>query len=276
MTADGSAVPREPITGEDAAGAVRALRAADRWLLSPARWVEVDRVATDGLRAVATDDGRALRAGIGELTLLGPVRPAPARPAPPVTALAPYDVRADLIALINALTGLADLDDPRPLAPLPITIYLRDESGHERVEQAVEDLVGAAGFSITERADPVLASWYRRMWAKLDGAARTPAGQAVLEAGAHRADLEFVQRPDAEVAALLLANVAPLLATLQTMGDTVIYLGVMLIVKSDGMTLVYKLTPHQQLVLNNAPHLLKAPERILQALGLPAASADRD
>ena len=36
---------------------------------------------------------------------------------------------------------------------------------------------------------------------------------------------------------------------------------------------MYKLTPHQQLVLNNAPYLLKAPDKILQALGLATADA---
>ncbi len=110
-------------------------------------------------------------------------------------------------------------------------------------------------------------SWFRRMRATLVGAARSPEGRAALETAALRADLELVLRPDAEVAALWMANIAPLLATLQSMGDAVIYLGSVLIVKSGGETFVYKLTAHQQLILNNSPHLLTSPERILRTLG---------
>jgi hypothetical protein len=269
MSANGHTPARKPVSARDASAALRALRVAARWSLSM-------------LRAIADNDGAALQSGIGDLMVLGPVRRAPAHDVRPETWPASGDVLAGLTALIDTLTELTDLgaggtegdarDFPVSLS-LPVTIYLRYEAGHELVERAVEDLVGVAGFGIIERDDPVIASWFRRMRAKLGGAARTPVGQAVIEAGVHRADLEFIQRPDAEVAALLLANITPLLATLQPMGDTVIYLGVMLIVKAGGVTLVYKLTPHQQLVLNNAPYLLKAPDKILQALGLATADA---
>lgn len=282
MSANGRTPAREPVSAQDASEALRAVRVAARWPLSAARWAEVGRITAAMLRAIADNDGGALRSGVGDLMVLGPVRLAPAGGGRLETRPASGDVLAGLTALIDTLTELTDLgaggpagdarDFPVSLS-LPVTIYLRDGTGHELVERAVEDLVGAAGFGTIERDDPVIASWFRRMRAKLGGTVRTPAGQAVIEAGVHRADLEFIQRPDAEVAALLLANVTPLLAALQPMGDTVIYLGVMLVVKAGGVTLVYKLTPHQQLVLNNAPYLLKAPDKILQALGLATADA---
>jgi CATRA-Associated Small Protein len=282
MSANGSTPARKPVSAQDTSEALRAVRVAARWPLSPARWAEVGRITAAMLRAIADNDGGALQAGVGDLMVLGPVRLGIGSGGRPETEPASGDVLTGLTALIDTLTELTDLgaggpagdarDFPVSLS-LPVTIYLRDGAGHELVERAVEDLVGVAGFGIIERDDPVIASWFRRMRAKLGGAARTPVGQAVLEAGVHRADLEFIQRPDAEVAALLLANVTPLLTALQPMGDTVIYLGVMLVVKADGMTLVYKLTPHQQLVLNNAPYLLKAPDKILQALGLAVADA---
>ena len=240
MSANGHTPARKPVSARDASAALRALRVAARWSLSPARWAEVGRITASMLRAIADNDGAALQSGIGDLMVLGPVRRAPAHDVRPETWPASGDVLAGLTALIDTLTELTDLgaggtegdarDFPVSLS-LPVTIYLRYEAGHELVERAVEDLVGVAGFGIIERDDPVIASWFRRMRAKLGGAARTPVGQAVIKAGVHRADLEFIQRPDAEVAALLLANITPLLATLQPMGDTVIYLGVMLIVK---------------------------------------------
>lgn len=281
MSANGRTPARDPVSAQDSSEALRAVRVAARWSLSPARWAEVGRITAAMLRAIADNDGGALRSGAGDLMVLGPVRFA-GRGGRPETGPASPDVLAGLTALTDALTELTELgaggpagdarDFPVSLS-LPVTIYLSDEAGHEAVERAVAELVGAAGFGIIERDDPVIASWFRRMRAKLGGAVGTPVGQAVIEAGVHRADLEFIQRPDAEVAALLLANVTPLLTALQPMGDTVIYLGVMLVVKADGVTLVYKLTPHQQLVLNNAPDLLKAPGTILQALGLAVADA---
>jgi hypothetical protein len=279
MSADGGDPLSKAVTREDAASALPALRIAARWALLPALWSEVDRTVTAMFSAVAANDGEALQSGVRDLTLLGPVR----RAAQDVAVPAPAHVLDDLTELIDVLAALTELggsqpagDDARGLpgaVSLPITIYLRDEFGHELVERAVEGLITAAGFTITERGDPVLGSWFRRMRATLGGAARSPEGRAVLEATALRADLELVQRPDAEVAALWMANIAPLLATLQNQGDAVIYLGVVLIVKSDGKTFAYKLTTHQQLVLNNSPHLLTTPESILRTLGAPAGDA---
>lgn len=282
MSANGRTPARKPVSAQDASAALRAVRVAVRWPLSPARWAEVGRITAAMLRAIADNDGGALRSGAGDLMVLGPVRLAPASGGRLETGPASGDVLAGLTALIDTLTELTELgaggpagdarDFPVSLS-LPVTIYLRDGTGHELVERAVADLVGVAGFGVIERDDPVIASWFRRMRARLGGPVGTPVGQAVIEAGVRRADLEFIQRPDAEVAALLLASVTPLLTALQPMGDTVIYLGAMLIVKADGVTLVYELTPHKQLVLNNAPYLLKAPDKILRALGLPAAGA---
>lgn len=276
MSENGSSPWSKAVTAEDAASALPLVRVAARWVLPSARWPEVGRLATAMLSALAVDNGQDMRAGIRDLVLLGPVR----RMTQEVAVPAPGDVLSDLSALIDVLTELANAGGPAPPeagaggsrspVSLPITIYLRDESGHEQVEQAVEDLLGLAGFSITEWHDPVLGSWFRRMRATLAGAARSQAGRAVLEAGALRADLELVQRPDAEVAALWMANIAPLLASLQNTESAVIYLGVVLIVKSGGKTVVYKLTTRQQLVLNNSPHLLAAPDTILRTLGLPA------
>lgn len=254
----------KPVTREDAASALPVLRVAARWALPSARWSEIYKTVTAMRRAVAIDDGPALQAAVRDLTLLGPVR----RAAQGATVAAPGELLDDLTELMDALSELIAV---RSIS-LPVTIYLRDESGHELVERVVEELAAAAGFIITERGDPVLGSWFRRMRATLADAARSPEGRAVLEATALRADLELVQRPDAEVAALWMANIAPLLATLQGLGDTVIYLGVVLIVKSDGKTFVYKLTTHQQLVLNNSPDLLIDPESILRTLGSPVGS----
>jgi len=58
---------------------------------------------------------------------------------------------------------------------LPITIYLADESIHEQVEAAVERLVERAGLDIFHRDDPVIGSWFRRMFAAAKALVRTAA-----------------------------------------------------------------------------------------------------
>ena len=265
----------EPVTREDADTALAVLRVAARWALTPARWSDVGSTVAAMRTAVTVNDGQALRAGIRDLTFLGPAR----GPTVEVRVAAPGQLLDDFRELADAHAELTEQGRSQPRADdaraprsvsLPVTIYLRDESGHELVERAVDELVATAGFVITERNDPVSGSWFRRMRATLAGAARSPEGRALIEATTLRADLELIQRPDAEVAALWMANIAPLLATLQSMGDAVIYLGVVLIVKSDGKTFVYKLSTHQQRVLNDSPHLLTDPESILRGLGAPA------
>jgi hypothetical protein len=159
-----------------------------------------------------------------------------------------------------------------PLA-IPVSIYLGDGTSHEQVESAVEELARSAGLIITDREDPVVGSWFRRMRAKLAGAAQSPAGQQALADVAYRAELELVLRPEAEVTASLMANLASLITSLHDTKDAVIRIGAVLVVKYDWTLYVYRLTALQQLILNHSQYLLVAPDKILQALGLPQSEA---
>ena len=71
MSANGRNPSRKPVSAQDTSAALRALRVAARWSLSPGRWAEVGRVAAAMLRAIADNDGLALRSGLGDLVLLG-------------------------------------------------------------------------------------------------------------------------------------------------------------------------------------------------------------
>jgi hypothetical protein len=261
-----------PVSPADIARALRVVRVATGWSLTPARWAAMERATMAVTRALAVDDGPAFRAGISDITLLGPVRQA----TPSPTAEMPGELLNELAALIDALTELASMPEANSgsatevaAAFVPVAIYLRDESSHERVERAVEDAARSLGLDITERDEPVVGSWFRRMRATLIGGMQSHAGQEVLAAAAHRADLELVLRPEAEVAALWMVNLAPLITSLENTQDAVVYLGIVLIVKNNGALSVNKLTTRQQLILNHSPHLLAAPGKILRALGLP-------
>jgi hypothetical protein len=261
------------VTLEDVADALSVLRGASRWELALARWTEVRRAATQVTIALATDDGPGLRAVISVIELLGPVRQAAQSPALPASG----EVLDDLTSLIDVLTELESMGEPRqPQAgaqAIPVSIYLGDGTRHEQVESALEGLARSAGLIVTEREDPVLGSWFRRMRAKLERAAQSPAGQEALADVAYRAELELVMRPEAEVTALLMANLASVITSLNDTKDAVIRIGAVLVVKYDWTLYVYRLTTRQQLVLNHSPHLLVTPDKILAALGLQESEA---
>ncbi len=270
-------IPRSPqeqhqVSREDAAEALTVLRAAARWRLPAIRWDRVESSAEAVTRALAIDDGPGLRARIADLILLAPVRSVAlttAQSPPPEVS----GQLASLITVLEVLNGPESAGRPAASLSLPVSIYLRDEFGHEEVEAAVEELARSTGLSITDREDPVLCSWFRRLRVGLAGVAGSPAGQEVLADVAHRTELELVKRRDAEVTGLLMANVAPLITSLHDTKDAVIRLGAVLVVKYDWTLSVHQLTTRQQLILNHSPHLLCAPEKILEALGLPSAAA---
>jgi hypothetical protein len=269
----------EPVGRDDLADALPVLRAATRWRLAPSRWTRIERSAAAMLTALAVDDGPALRAGILDLELLGPVRTAAAVLAVP----APGELLAQLTALIDVLAeleGEAGRRQPEAGARLfpatisfPVSIYLGEETGHELVEAAVDELARSAGLTIDDRDEPVLGSWFRRMRARLTGAARSPAAQDALADLVQRTELEVVLRPEAEVTAHLMASLAPLITSMERTRDAVVRVGAVLIVKNDGALFVNQLTTRQQVILNHSPHLLAAPDTVLSALGLPRAEA---
>jgi len=149
---------------------------------------------------------------------------------------------------------------------LPVTIYLSNARNHEQVEAAVEHVLTAAGLRIESRDDPILGSWFRRMWATVTEKLRTPAGREAVLVAAHAAETRLVLAPDADVTAKLLQGVGPVITALQSTENAVVRLGNVLIVKVDGVVAVSQLTPAQQFLLNHRPELACSPQKILEAL----------
>jgi hypothetical protein len=151
---------------------------------------------------------------------------------------------------------------------LPVTIYLADESSHYQVETAVEALLTIAGLRVVDREDPVLGSWFRRMVAGLKEAIRTPLAREAAMTAAHAADTRLVLAQDAAVTAMLLQNVGPVIASLQSTKDAVIRAGALLIVKVEWVVTVTQLTAAQQLTLDHHPELARSPQEIIEALNI--------
>ncbi|MET8997170.1 hypothetical protein [Amycolatopsis sp. NPDC004169] len=156
--------------------------------------------------------------------------------------------------------------DRAAASKLEITIYLSDEGDHERVEDAVERALAAAGLHVEDRDDPILGSWFRRMWAGVADNLRTPSGREAMLVAAHAAETRLVLAPDADVTSKLLQSIGPVIASLGSIESAVIRLGNVLIVKTEDAVSVSQLTPAQQFLLNHHPELACAPHRILEAL----------
>ena len=149
---------------------------------------------------------------------------------------------------------------------LPVTIYLSEVEGHERVESAVENLLAAADLSIDSREDPVIGSWFIRMWATLIRTAKSPGVREEALAVKHILDQQLILGRDADITARLLQNLGPVVVSLQPTKDAVVRVGAILIVKVDWVVQILQLTAAQQAVLDHQPHLAASPHEILAAL----------
>lgn len=156
---------------------------------------------------------------------------------------------------------------------MPVTIYLSDEATHAEVEQAVEELLATAGLQVTDRAEPVIGSWFRRMTARARQGLQSPMAQEAVLTGVHAADSRLVLAQDAEVTARLLQNLAPVIGSLQPTKDAILRVGALLIVKVDWVVSVFQLTAAQQARLDHYPQLASTPREIVAALQLASKEA---
>lgn len=252
-------------SADDVVEALMIVHEVMEWSLMPDHWASVDSSVVALTAALAIDDSAALRKAVASLELLGPVRGrVDGSLVSPVRA--PDAVREHLESAISILQEL-QAPAPEDLWSLPVTVFLSDDAIHDQVERAVDSLLRSAGLVIASRQPPVIGSWFRKMRAVL----RSPAAEEVLATTAHVADSRFVLRPDAEVTAMLLQNLGPVITALQPAKDAAVRVGALLIVKVDWTVVVHQLTPRQQLVLDHSPGLETVPHQILHALGLPPA-----
>jgi hypothetical protein len=236
--------------------------------LPAAQWVDADAAVNALTDALARDDPEAWRDALADLETLGPQRLATSGGEPTgITA----SVRLRMLVRVldqhqahTAQAGNLDL--------LPVAVYVSDAAVHGEVEAALDGVLAAAGLTVVERDAPVLGSWFRRMRAAAERAARSPAAREAVRSAVHTADARFLQRPDAEVTALLMHNLGPLIGSLQPTKDAVVRVGAVLVVKVDWTVVVHQLTPGQRLLLDHNPDLEASPHTILAALGAFPAS----
>jgi RNA polymerase sigma-70 factor (sigma-E family) len=178
-----------------------------------------------------------------------------------------------MAALRSVLEPLDEANQPTTVA-LPISIYLAEEDIHLQVEAAVEEWLAKANISIDEREQPIIGSWFRRMQATAKAALNSEAAQDVAMTAVHAADARLVLAQDANITATLLANLAPVIQSLQPTKDAVLRVGALLIIKVDWTVQVVQLTAAQQAILDHQPQLASAPHQIIAALQLPTPTPE--
>lgn len=176
-------------------------------------------------------------------------------PAPDTPASVTFDAG-------KVMTWLADA------GTVPVTVYLSDEASHAQIEQAVEELLATAGLAVTDRGEPVVRSWFRRMTARAQPGLQSPMAQDAALTVVHAVDSRLVLAQDAEVTARLLQNLGPVIASLQPTKDAVLRIGALLLVKVDWSVSVFQLTAAQQARLDHHPQLASTPREIVAALQL--------
>jgi hypothetical protein len=157
------------------------------------------------------------------------------------------------------------------VADLPVVIYLSDETIHEQVEAAVDELLARANRHIVWKDTPVIGSWFRAMRATLAQLVRSPAGREAALSAAHAADSRLILAQDAYVTATFLQNLGPVITSLQPTKDAVLRVGALLIVKVDWTVQVFQLTAAQQITLDHRPQLATRPHEIIEVLQLSTA-----
>jgi hypothetical protein len=247
------------ITDTDIAESLQTVRAVAALAHTESQWAEAEAAASALANALANDDPEALQDAVADFELLGPTRLATGD-----SARTSFPAPAHIQTLIRTLEqGTTQVDQNL----LPVAIYLSDASVHEQVETAVEALLATAGLTIVERGAEVLGSWFRRMWAAVVRVTRSPAAREAAISAVRALDAEYLLRPDAEVTAMLLQNLGPLIGSLQPTKDAVVRVGAVLVVKVDWTVVVHQLTPGQRLLLDHNPNLESEPHAILASLG---------
>ena len=117
-----------------------------------------------------------------------------------------------------------DGEPPPEGSQILVSIYLADEPIHAHVEAAVEAWLASAGLAVEERDPPVLGSWFRRLRAGLERAVDSGPAEDVAPT-VHAVDIHLSVYQDAQVTALLLQNLGPVIASLQPTKDAVIRAG---------------------------------------------------
>ncbi|WIV53555.1 hypothetical protein [Amycolatopsis nalaikhensis] len=156
--------------------------------------------------------------------------------------------------------------------PIPVRIWLEDESGSAGVQEAVKNLLDAHGFAVVRAFPAQQGSWRRSLVFRLRRAGSSEEMRRRLEKIERGVELQLLTKNQAQVDQAQGDAVAKLLVALQASSTALVQIGSVLIVKIDGVPLVRNLTQAEIAMLDRDPSLLDNPRSVLNALSDAAAA----
>jgi hypothetical protein len=147
-------------------------------------------------------------------------------------------------------------------ASIEIQIYVDNTAAGPLIEDDLRNVLSEIGVAGLYAADPVIGSWYRRLFGSLRGASRTQTAQELRRA----AEIQLIDRFQAGIDGATAGAVSGLIASLATTRGAVIQAGSVLLVKVEEVIVVRQLTPAQLSHWNENPGLFRDPTAALNEL----------
>jgi hypothetical protein len=154
--------------------------------------------------------------------------------------------------------------------PIPIQVYLDDESAAKGVESALRGMLRRFDVHSVEGPPPVLGSWYRQLFGWL-WVTRGTAIAAELE---RAVEIQLVDRYQAGIDSSASDSIATLIAALEKTPGAVIQAGSVLLVKYHETVIVRQLTPIEMVFWHQNPALFKDPSKAMAALQLASSQGE--
>jgi hypothetical protein len=158
---------------------------------------------------------------------------------------------------------------------VPVTVYLRDGSNSDEILSALEALLESFDLAIFHRLQPIIASFFGRMWAKTVDKETTEEIRKKFEKIEEALTTQQIRKPQSEVE---LNNAQAAAALLNAIGkeskSTAIQVGNLLLLclvdeKGDKHARVLTLTPEQCEMIQANQVLILEPEKLLAHISGP-------
>lgn len=147
-------------------------------------------------------------------------------------------------------------------ATIPVQIYVDETAAGPVVERELRTLLSEVGVVALTGLDPIIGSWYRRLFGTVKDASQTRTAHQLQRA----AEIQLIDRYQAGIDGATAGAVSSLIAALANTRGAVIQAGSVLLVKVDDKIIVRQLTPEQLLHWNENPGLFRDPAAALAEL----------
>jgi hypothetical protein len=155
---------------------------------------------------------------------------------------------------------------------VPLRAYLSDGSDDiiDAISAAINKLINASGFEISDDFDAVIGSWYKKWFAKTTEVATQPEVVKRLEKIERALELKGLGQPQAEIDKKQAEATATLLKAVEKVPNTAIQVGSILLVKvsgPNGPVVQVRTLSHRELIeIENNPNILVSPADVLKTL----------